>query len=546
MLRGKKDEERKPIEQEICELQRKFRVLENDKRASSEDNQAKIRRQRETIEKLTCENQRMKDELIEQTTTPSSQCEAKICSEKLQKLQDQKSSICSKLENETEIANSLQEKTDSTHRKINAIREEVARSGGMDNGRNVQKQIRILENRLDHATRKFNEAVTANKALRENIDTLRRERVVFDDIYRKLEEQLQQKKADMATVIEQANQAYQARDYAQEQIIALKQQADKEHAEWEKEWRELGKLLDSDKRMKDTMRVNTQEIKTTEATLDEERHRTRVNRTLQSLVTINRKQDKVAAFSDALKKIQDATGIQNIDELVRTFTDGEEQNFSLFKYNNELSAEIEKLEQQISAYKEEYKTLSSSSSRKEDSAKAKIYETLEEKCSDVEKKAKQYEGKYKDSQETLGAIRVGIENIFHKIGCSQDALPSGLDAPISESNMITYLAIIEHRTNDILKLYDLLQTPCEDEDEEDVVGERTLKSNQSLTNLNIKLPSTMEDASDEEDVEDEDEQWPFTREELKTKTIRGITKRGKRKVGSSTCQRQQLSSRLLN
>ena len=35
----KQDAERKPIEEEIAELQRKFRVLENDKRAYSEDSQ---------------------------------------------------------------------------------------------------------------------------------------------------------------------------------------------------------------------------------------------------------------------------------------------------------------------------------------------------------------------------------------------------------------------------------------------------------------------------------------------------------------------------
>eukprot|EP00438_Fugacium_kawagutii_P016664 Skav229374 [mRNA] locus=scaffold584:99999:109243:- [translate_table: standard] len=39
MFKKKKDEDRKPIEQEIAELQRKFRVLENDKRACSEDSQ---------------------------------------------------------------------------------------------------------------------------------------------------------------------------------------------------------------------------------------------------------------------------------------------------------------------------------------------------------------------------------------------------------------------------------------------------------------------------------------------------------------------------
>ena len=51
----------------------------------------------------------------------------------------------------------------------------------------MQKQIRQLENRLEKALVKFNEAIAHNKELREEIDGLRRERVVFDSIYKKLE-----------------------------------------------------------------------------------------------------------------------------------------------------------------------------------------------------------------------------------------------------------------------------------------------------------------------------------------------------------------------
>merc|ERR1719386_138801 len=139
-----------------------------------------------------------------------------------------------------------------------SIREDMARKGGVDaskqNVEATQKQIRILENRLDKARQKFNEAIAAHRSLREQIDTLRRERVVFDDIYRKLENELQQKKKEMANIIEQANAAYEVRDSAQAQMAALKQQADKEHQEFEKEWKELGRLIENDKKMKEFMR----------------------------------------------------------------------------------------------------------------------------------------------------------------------------------------------------------------------------------------------------------------------------------------------------
>ena len=91
-----------------------------------------------------------------------------------------------------------------------------------ENQANIQKQIRILENRLDKANQKFNEAIASNKKLREEIDNLRRERVIFDNIYKKLEKELHDKRKEMANIIELANSAYEDRDRAQEQLQALK------------------------------------------------------------------------------------------------------------------------------------------------------------------------------------------------------------------------------------------------------------------------------------------------------------------------------------
>lgn len=68
--------------------------------------------------------------------------------------------------------------------------------------------------------------------------------------------------------------------------------------------------------------------------------------------------DKVQMFGEAFQKIQTATGIQDIDDLVETFITAEDQNFTLFNYVNELNEEIAKLEDQVKAIQmeiEDYK-----------------------------------------------------------------------------------------------------------------------------------------------------------------------------------------------
>ncbi|CAE8732057.1 unnamed protein product [Polarella glacialis] len=331
----------------------------------------------------------------------------------------------------------------------------------------------------------------------------------------------------MANIIEQANAAYEARDSAQAQMASLKQQADKEHAEFEKEWRELGRLIENDKRMKEFMRTKVRGTKEDgDPGQTEDKHRKKITRnawdTAKSLVTITANQEKVSSYEEAFARIQAATGICDIDELVQNFIHAEDTNFSLFKYNNELSADMEKLEQQIAEYKEEYITLSGQSSRKEDTEKVKILENLEERWNDIDRKAIHYEVKYQESQQTLSHIRACIESIFRRLGCMAEDLPSGCGSGISEANMMTYLAIIEQRGNELLKMYDSLK------DDEDFETSRPARSGQGSTSLQIKLPSTVEDYSDDEDDDDEDDQRPFTRDELKTKTMRGITKKQKK------------------
>ena len=147
-------------------------------------------------------------------------------------------------------------------RLIKDAREQIAeqrrKSGGVDAARDanlkVQRSIKILENRLDKALAKYNEALAHNKQLRLTIDNLRKERLVFDDIYKKLEAELEEKKKEMGDIIEVSNKAFEARDRAVNEMARLKTQANKEQAAFESEFGELGKQIEHDKRMKEFMK----------------------------------------------------------------------------------------------------------------------------------------------------------------------------------------------------------------------------------------------------------------------------------------------------
>ena len=112
-----------------------------------------------------------------------------------------------------------------------------------------QKQIKILENRLEKANSKFNESIAQNKVMREEIDNLRKEKVIFENVYAKLETQLGEKRRDVANIIEVANSSYEERDKVQEKLATLISQSEKEQAEFTKEIKAVQDLIDKDDQM---------------------------------------------------------------------------------------------------------------------------------------------------------------------------------------------------------------------------------------------------------------------------------------------------------
>jgi len=516
--------------------------VDGDGKSYSEDSAAVLRNQRNMIDKLKGDNDQLKEELnVERKHAKvydSVSAQAQIA-----KLQDTGDMYTRKIELEKRRIEELDKQMEIMHKKIWEQRQKMGGvNASRENNQAIAKQIQILENRLDKALKRYNEALANNKRLRENIDNLRRERLVFDQIYRKLEKELAEKKKEMARIIEISNKAYEARDAAQSEMSALKLQADKEQEDFEREWKELGKMIEQDRKMKDFMKKEREKLSQQEhrgdMTVEQEQSlKKKVLRgnwgIAKDRASIHASMDKVASYEEAFAKIQAATGITDIDELVTTFINAEDQNFALFNYVNELNGECEKLEEQIADIRSEIEKYKGQGLNT-DNQRKKILKDLEERLQRTEAKAEQYEKKYEAAMKTVNTLKVGIKSIFEKIGCNTQANREMLgEEGVTESNMMQYLGIIEQRTNEILQLYAATQAR---EGVVDAQGNPLPAVSSILgqgpqlpagrNNISIQPPSATDEAYDsEEDSDDEDEDRPYSRDELKAKTMRGLHKR---------------------
>lgn len=531
----------------------------------------RVRRHRESIEKIKHLNGILKQSLARESR--ESRMTANLTtSVEMQKLQEQAEMYGKKIESERRKINNLdRDITEMEYKNLDQRQKMGGVNASKENHQLISKQIKILENRLDKALVKFNESLAANKQLRQQIDTLRRERVVFDGIYKKLERELHEKRKEMAAIIKDSNDAYQARDKAQNEMLALKAEADRDKAQFEEEWQKLAELLDSDRRERERLRLQQLEAGAASAAVPKARRApaagggaaegsvslasasiisgpggaggnggqgalvqagaldgTRSHGGEGALAPVGDEKDYDAEFL----VIQEATGLDDIEEIVAKFHAAEEKNFSLFNYVNDLNSEIERLEQRIAETKgeiEKYKGQGVST----DTYRKKMLRQLEDRLARTTAKADDYDKQAQKAAKTIGTLKQGIQGIFSRIGAGVGN--SGVEEMlgnqgVTESNIMQYLGLIEQRTSEILRNYAASQNLGDTRTGAHGGGPAGLPPARdpvpapAQPPLRIQPPA-LDDFSSGDETDQEDDERPLTRAELQKKTHRGLQRK---------------------
>lgn len=535
---------------EFAQLKREFRHMELNRKSYADESYQVLRKQQATIAKLRKENDTLKTELgletRRQSLKPAEMAELSKQHEELDRLRTLEEEELKRIQQLDERIAEMQQKIEKKRKEMGGV------NAARENQAMVQKQIKILENRLDQALVKFNQALAKNKELREQIDDLRRERVVFDNIYRKLERELHEKKRQMANVIELSNLAYEQRDNYQMEIAAIEQANRKEQDEFEAQMVELNRVLENELQLPPRSLVlssSQRSIGKNQETQDEssqKKHRCKAASALskerQDLMV---GEERVQNFEEAFNRIKAATGITNIDELVRIFIKNEDQNFSLFNYVNEQTNEIEKIEEDVQHLRDEEQKYTQESGEDVNQHQIVLQE-LDAKLSAAESQAEKYEVKCEEHQAIIDNLKRTIASCFTSVGCTRSSSNLLADSTVTETNLLQYLASIEERCNDLIKQYSAAKAkqasyaasntgkaPVATDRSPSVLGVGPVTPmGHDLIHVN---PPKLEDYSSEEDEdEDEGENRPLTRDELKAKTLNRMYRRNNRDDGQRT------------
>jgi len=234
-------------------------------------------------------------------------------------------------------------------------------------------QVKKLEHRLAKVTSTLNGLKHENKDARDKIDQIRRERLQMNQVFKKLSEDIKDNVHFIKNISSETEDVKDKNKEATEKADGLKKKLEKERKEFK----------DSVQHLQDDMKEQETEKKEMEVRLFKETYSKNkgfivapeedefsdsgfMKRILKLafLNTIQRRhikqhQKNIEVFEQAFATIKSTTGISDIEEIVKIFVKLEERNFSLLTYVNTLNREIESLEkrnrelsEQIKAQKE--------------------------------------------------------------------------------------------------------------------------------------------------------------------------------------------------
>ncbi|XP_077163821.1 coiled-coil domain-containing protein 63 [Paroedura picta] len=345
----------------------------------------------------------------------------------------------------------LDDKISEMEKKIQKQKVVVIKLRQEFDGKWLQRQIHMLENRLSHVTVYFDTILTTNAKLREEISNLLCQKSIFDTIYSRLYKKLEQQKKTMDVSIEQSTVAYEQRVEALARISAMKERRCKDIAQYNIEFRELERVYNHETKLKAFMFIKLVDRSEFEEQAKKEE-------ALKARKRAKTKGESFESYEVAYMRLLKLTENGDIDRLVEDFVEKEEKNFAYFSYVTELNNDMERLQKRIEDIQNEICELKSQHKKADDVIRGSMKE-VEDKLQKTMEDANTYEYKLKESSKILDQLKSAVGFLFKQTGCDATKIKEhlGETGEITDQNLMQYFSIVEKKSNDLLLIESFLR-----------------------------------------------------------------------------------------
>lgn len=206
------------------------------------------------------------------------------------------------------------------------------------------RQVRSLENKLDKAMIKFNEAQSVRKTYEQILHRLKEEKVTYDYQLNAIEKTIQAKERDVEELIILAGESTHSRDAALNELEKVRTLYEESKKKREKELRDQQQHISMRKAMMQRIK-NREELRFQLQNGLSKNNNSERDDQLQHSINIEKTEsmNKVQIFEAAFRKIKEATGVSDVNEVIQKIISQETTTEHLIKVTSENQAELERL-----------------------------------------------------------------------------------------------------------------------------------------------------------------------------------------------------------
>ncbi|XP_050927107.1 outer dynein arm-docking complex subunit 1 isoform X1 [Lates calcarifer] len=434
-------------ETDLNKLQLQYRRSEAVKRAYSKNTRVLIYRHRREIQRLQDERDKLLRNLGVSQTSCSSWTDGSTVQD-LTSLLACGDRLDEELRAEKDKVASLKDQISKWERKLvgkRATGGTTCHSWKSDN-RNLVKTTCLTENKLDRGCKCFNELMTRNGQLREDLKTLQMEKKHFLHVQSQRTKELHAIRKDICNMMTKCTEAFNASVKIQEKLRILMDQNAKDMAQYIKERRGLERGISHYCNFKAFLDIKTI------VRMNQEIDHSQVEKCKE----LGSKEWALEDFEDAMKKIFRETAESDLDKLVRNFIQMEGQNYTLLNFVNYQHNEAETIQDRSLSFsvRGRFFQLRTSSNRNVQQVR-QMKVSIKQEATDQQLPV--YKQRVQFMEKLLDQLKEGVKSLL-QISYNNSEIFDQLSSSdgVQDEDVTEYLKMVEDRVNELLALQSYL------------------------------------------------------------------------------------------
>eukprot|EP00762_Andalucia_godoyi_P000027 ANDGO_02299.mRNA.1 Outer dynein arm protein 1 len=287
------------------------------------------------------------------------------------------------------------------------------------------RQIRMLENRLDKAMIKFNEAQSIRKTYEQIVKRLKEERIGFDHQLAAIERTLKAKERDLEELKLMSHDATHARDVARAELAGFKHAHDEAKRVRERELAERRAYVEA--KVEQTKKMQQQSNAANsgnangkdgkDSNSEEEKKKKQVADAMASEsaagARAREEESLLSNYEEMFRKIKEATGVSDVNEVISKFMTQEDTQKSLEETCKEQQTKVDALGEERNALKSRLEEVKYSGTA--NAGSRRIVDEFESQLADANAVCERNRQKYERLAKILINVKAGIEHLQDKL-----------------------------------------------------------------------------------------------------------------------------------